>query len=335
VRSGDAGSMDEATRHTLSSPVMGRGGRKDETKLPGPRVTPELGARVFVSAPEEVDVRPLMHLLRDRDFEPFTALDAPVSSSLRGATFEAMDTADIVVVLVTQESSRSMFEAGIAVALGKQVVVGVTDENVALPVELSPLPTVRLSSADLGPVADLVDRLRVAGAPPDEPAPRGISMRLGRKDGNRFMTQIAESRAAPAAQQRHDLLVKALSGALAKTGLQSIASPREGGRFDIAVWEPRLASVVGTPVLIEVKASLFDHPSAFEQAAANAARAGASWSLLVYDEGPPEAVVDELAHPYPVLPIAAARLVEELTTEAFERVVRQLRARRAHGPAPS
>jgi hypothetical protein len=267
-----------------------------------------------------------------------TALDHPLDSgSLSSATRKTVEDSDAVVVLLAAAATNALFDAGVGYALGKPIILGLLDEAIPLPFDVSEFPVVRLVSADFSPLVDLLDRLSMVDlTPPQPPPPSSRSAGVLSKQRARTLAdQVATALAASTPKEQHELLVQAVSGALSSAKLQMVASPRDGGSFDIGVWEPRLASIVGTPVLIEVKTTLMSQPgAAFEIVTKNTAKSGGQWALLVYGEGPPEALVDEWAFAYPVLPIKATNLIANLANRSFAEIVRDLRNRRVHGSRP-
>jgi predicted nucleotide-binding protein len=108
-------------------------------------------ARWFISAGTDVDLSGLISDLRRRGAEPYILSDvAELGADVLQSVSRAIGEADNVLLVLGSGSvsSNVWFEAGIAVGLGKPVLV-VADPDIKLPFALAGVLTVRARPNDL------------------------------------------------------------------------------------------------------------------------------------------------------------------------------------------
>jgi len=186
--------------------------------------------------------------------KPYVLSDvAPLGAGILQSVQQAIATADHVLVVLAGEAAslNSVFEAGMAVGLGKSVVIMV-DPEVAVPADLAGFLTVRARPDDLDAINFALDRAegRITTSTRLVPA---MGYALGpRADQmlNRAAGILALTEPAAIEQAAMDLLVLALedSGAVA---VQSAGRDR----FDLGVWFDDLDAIAANPLLIELKRS--------------------------------------------------------------------------------
>src|SRR6266536_5800940 len=109
------------------------------------------GQRWFISAPAGMDLRPLLAGLQRRGAAPYVLSDvARLGANTSESVQDAIAAADRVLVVLAAEpaSLNCAFEAGVAVGLGKPVVV-VTDPDVAVPSDFGGFLIVRARPNDV------------------------------------------------------------------------------------------------------------------------------------------------------------------------------------------
>jgi hypothetical protein len=288
------------------------------------------GPRWFISAPVGMDLGSLLAGLQRRGGTPYVLSDvAPLGANILQSVQQAVAAADRVLVVLADETAslNSVFEAGMAAALGKPIVI-VADPQVRIPTDLAGFLTVRARPDDLDAIDFALDQAegriatstRVAPATGHALGPRADQLL------DRASTILTLTDPTAIEQTAVAVLVEALehSGAVVVD---------RGGRdrgFDLGVWSDDLDAIAANPLLIELKSFLRVEP--VQQAlAALSATPNARVALIVYLDpagAEPEALRSAR---FPVLAISLAELLERMRTASFAEVVRHLRNRSVHG----
>ena len=277
-----------------------------------------------------MELGPLLSGLERRGGAPYVLSDvAPLGADILQSVQRAIEMADrVIVVLVGDAASlNSVFEAGMAAALGKPLVI-VADPRVRIPTDLAGFLTVRARPDDLDAINFALDRAegRIATSTRVVPAtghPLGSRADELLERASRILTLTD-----PAAieQEAVDVLVQALehSGAV-------VVDRGAGDRgFDLGVWSDDLDAIAANPLLILLKRSL-PVRSVHQALAALNSTPNARVALIVYLDpagAEPEALRNAR---FPVLAISLVNLLERMRAASFAEVVRQLRNRSVHG----
>lgn len=117
-------------------------------------MTTTIVRRVYVSAPQEVDISSLIQGLVVDGREPYVLSDvASLGSDLLTSVREAISAADLVLVVFGDSLvANPAFEAGLAVALGKPVLV-VAPSGASLPSNIAELNVIRTRASDVAAIA--------------------------------------------------------------------------------------------------------------------------------------------------------------------------------------
>jgi nucleoside 2-deoxyribosyltransferase len=289
--------------------------------------------RVFVSAPAETDVSPLIEALERRSAQPYVLSDvALLGANILDNLQEAIRRADLVVVVLVGAASslNSAFEAGWAVASGKTVVV-VADPEVQLPVDFANLLTVRARVDDISAITFALDQAEGRDTATSHSA-AAVSKALGPR-ADELIDRAARLMTTARPAERGQAVVEILTEALESSGALPVEATRRDDWFDMAVWLDDLDGIAANPLLIEVKIK-FDLSAVRQALAALTAVPNARAALIVYLESTSasRAVLQE-AH-FPVLAISLSDLLERMKTTSFGEVVRYLRNRSVHGWLP-
>jgi hypothetical protein len=116
--------------------------------------------RWFISAPAGIELGPLLAGLQRRGGAPYVLSDvAPLGANILQSVQQAIATADRVLVVLAGEAAslNSVFEAGMAAALGKPLVI-VADPQVRVPSDLAGFLTVRARPDDLDAIDFALDQ---------------------------------------------------------------------------------------------------------------------------------------------------------------------------------
>lgn len=111
-------------------------------------------ARVFVSAPYDTALRPLLDALRGAGVDAFISSDvASLGSDVVESARSAIEAADLVLVVLTKQPALNpIFEAGMAAALGKRLIL-VGAPGATLSMDLRSFVLVQASLEDPAPLS--------------------------------------------------------------------------------------------------------------------------------------------------------------------------------------
>jgi hypothetical protein len=287
--------------------------------------------RLYVSAPSDLDLRPLLDGLKRRGAEPYVLSDvAPLGADIAQSLRVAIARADRVLIVLTEELALNpVLEAGIALALDKPLLI-IAAPGASVPSDLTGQLVAQARPDDLDAVNFALDN---AEARASRPPRRGNAIQptgrpLGRDTADRLLNRLASIE--PTERSSAELLREAIE---ASRGV-GVVNAEPG--FDLGVWSDDLDAIVGNPLLVEIKRSLM--PGAVDQVLrALNAHPSARLALLVYiepsTEPPSRAELDHAR--FPVLVISIQQLLERMASASFAEVIRDLRNRSAHGSDPS
>lgn len=288
--------------------------------------------RVFISHQRDADIRSLLEGLRDRGTEPYVLSDVAVlESELLDALREAVERADLVVVLDEERALNSSFEAGVAYALGKPLLL-IVPPGTKIPSDLAGQIVVRARPGDLDAINFVLDqverRARLVLPAASGPSERALGPAVAAEFLDRLRRLPRDERSATA------LLVEAIegSGAIAAANLD----PDVG--FDVGVWSDDLAAIGGNPLVVEVNGTSCPgrrpKPSTLSPKPPTARLALVVHLHPSYDDLA-SAAMETVQTPYPVLTISLEELIRRMASASFAEVVRDLRNQSVHGPLPS
>jgi hypothetical protein len=288
--------------------------------------------RLYVSAPSDLELRPLLDGLKRRGAEPYVLSDvAPLGAEILHSLRLAIQRADqVLVVLGDAPAPNPMFEAGLALGLGKPLLI-IAAPGVTVPTDLAGQVIARARPDDLDAINFALDQVHQR-APWDArriPGPGGRP--LGTDVVNRLLARLSASGRAEVSS------IAVLVEAIEASGSVAVVNTGDPG-FDLGVWSDDLEAIGGNPLLVEVKRSLV--PGAVEQVLHSLAdHPSARLGLVVYLEPPAEdrassrAELDQAR--FPVLVISLQQLLRRMASASFAEVVRDMRNRSAHGLGPS
>jgi len=291
--------------------------------------------RLYVSAPSDLDLRPLLDGLKRRGTEPYVlsdvaSLGADIVQSLR----LAIETADrVLVVLGDEPALNPVFEAGSAVALGKPVLV-IAAPGALVPSDLTGQLITQARPDDLDAINYALDHAERRASLPTRPVrtARPAGLPLGPAEVDRLLGRLRSY--SPTEKDSIAVLLEAIEA----SGGVGVVSTGPGTGFDLGVWSDDLDAIGGNPLLVELKRSL-TRGAVDEALRALSAHPTARLALLVYLEPSPgekRSSRDELDQArFPVLVISLQQLLLRMTSASFAEVVRDMRNRSSHGLGPS
>jgi hypothetical protein len=211
----------------------------------------------FIAAPIAVNIRPLREALADRGIHVKDALSLlPGPGSIIGAIESAIRGVDFVCAVVSPRmSSNVMFEIGLAYGARKPLFL-VVDKEADLPANLKDIFYVRASPWDSEAIEFNLDNFL-------EHPTRGIPRRQRTTEGKSEpslpdgfeIDEKLESLRSLQGLERAVALEDLVTGLLEQVDAvvtQERYSPDTGA--DMAIWLDGIESILGNPVLVEVKA---------------------------------------------------------------------------------
>ncbi|MFI8186488.1 hypothetical protein ACIF70_39270 [Actinacidiphila glaucinigra] len=287
-------------------------------------------SRWFVSAPAYTDLRPLLTELRQRGVRPYVLSDvAPLGASIGQSLRQAIEQAEVVLVVLGSpaKSQGVLFEAGVAVGMGKRVIV-VADVDEETPADLAGLLTIRARPDNLEAITFALDQAEGRPAA-GSAAPAKAGHALGNVRVDELLALLGK--ASPRLERT---MVDVLRTALEASGAVTVEYPDRDTAplLDLGVWSDDLDAIALNPLLIEVKRTL--SPGAGSQTLHLLQSSTMRAALLVYLDLPPSQTATRKALKevtFPVLAISLETLLERMRTSSFAEVVRDLRNRAVHG----
>jgi hypothetical protein len=288
--------------------------------------------RLYVSAPSDLDLRPLLDGLKRRGAEPYVLsgvarLGTEILQSLRLAIQRADQ---VLVVLGDTPAPNSMFEAGLALGLGKSLLI-IAPPGATVPTDLAGQVVARARPDDLNAINFVLDHVQQHAVRDARRAPGPSGRPLGGDLADRLLARVSESGHTVASS------IGVLIEAIEASGSVAVVNT-DGLGFDLGVWSDDLEAIGGNPLLVEVKRSLM--PGAVEQLLHGLAdHPSARLGLVVYleppreDQPPSRTELDQAR--FPVLVISLQQLLRRMASASFAEAIRDLRNQSAHGLRPS
>lgn len=267
----------------------------------------------------------LIEGLRQRGVAAYVLSDvALLGASIAQSIRDAISEADQVLVVLNDEGSSKnvLFEAGLAVGLGKPLIV-VADPNLKdVPSDIASFLMIRARPDDLRAINYALDRME--GRSDASPALYPATGRSLGPHADHLLDEAAKSDLRESTVI--DLLVEALEG----SGSVAVSNVNADQGFDVGVWSDDLDAIAANPLLIEIKRD-FRTQSVDQTFTVLSRHPSARVALIVYlDESLDASKALKKAH-FPVLAISLRKLLEGMRTASFAEVIRDLRNRSVHG----
>ncbi|MFJ3981343.1 hypothetical protein [Streptomyces fungicidicus] len=246
---------------------------------------------------------------------------------------QAIAQAETVLVILGDpaRSQNALFEAGMAVGMGKRVILITDPGEETPPPDLDGLLTIRARPDDLQAITFALGQAQGRAAPASVAAP-AVGHPLGDARVDELLALLKKG------GPRERSVMEVLKTALEEAGTVTVERPVQDTRrrIDLGVWSDDLDAIALNPLLIEVKRTL--SRDAVSQTLALLQSSPMHAALLVHLDKPPsqEGRHEALEVTFPVLAIPLETLLERMRTSSFAEVVRDLRNQAVHGvPAAS
>lgn len=207
----------------------------------------------FVSAPYGVNIEPLIQVFGDSGIDVARLDNLVPGAEIPEFVRTAVDDADFFCAVLPEDtnSGNVLFELGIAAGLEKRLFL-IVEPGVDLPLDLRRLPYVRASLSNAESLAARIPpalRTFVNGHRSDHRT---------RENGNRLHLDFSRARLAEilelAPHDRGEQFERFVRDLFAQAGYEvSTISSTKAGRIDLAVWIDEIESVLGNPILVELR----------------------------------------------------------------------------------
>lgn len=287
----------------------------------------------FISAPRGVSLDVLRESLVAHGIRLLIPEELSTGADWASETKRQLVQADLVIGILStaRQSAWVLFELGQASALGRRILLIASPKSELVPYSLQRLLVLRTDPNNREAIDFALDQL--LSAPPESPSEEHRKPFKSAGLGTQVDTLIArldQLLQTGNAQGLEELVSDALQG----SGIDVVVeSPQRDRGVDLAVWSDVLEPFVGNPLLIEIKRRIHDKKtatSALAQLGLYLGESGTRWALLLYGEGPPPGDRLWSRCPQNILLMPIRSLLEELRTQSFPEIVRDLRNRRVH-----
>ncbi|CAG9183879.1 toll/interleukin-1 receptor domain-containing protein [Cupriavidus pinatubonensis] len=294
----------------------------------------DLYRKCFISAPIGLDLSVLQRALKARNVKVLVPQGLKVGSDWVEEV-RAQITQSSLAIGVLSENDHSpwvFFELGIASALGCRILLISPPGTDPIPLSSQHVLVLRVAPDNEEAIGFALDQ--ILSAPDrkttDMSPQRRPSLGLGEKV-DPLLRALDRSLAENNWKGVEDVVFEALNS----TGADVVVtSPTRDKGADFAVWSDVLESLVGNPLLIEVKSRIVRREDAArmtQKLARYVSASSAHWGMLLYGEGPnPDSDWWSKTSPN-ILVLPLRNFLESLRSRTFPELIRDLRNRRVHG----
>lgn len=290
--------------------------------------------KCFLSAPAGHNLVVLRRVLASRQLDVFSSDELGLGGNRADQVQSGIAQADFVVGVLPAEgaSSSVLYELGLASALARRILLIAPPDSAPAPYFLHHLLTLRITLDNEEAIAFAVDQ--ILSAPPVNASQmvKEFKSHSGLGEGaNKLLTASMQALSTNDGAALEDVVCRAL-----KAGGTDLVvnSPYPDKGVDLVVWSDNLDSIVGNPILIEVKSRIRSRAEAVDvtdQISKYAAASNARYGLLLYGEGP-EAESDWWSERAPnILVLSVREFLAGLRNSSFPELFLGLRNRRIHG----
>ena len=239
--------------------------------------------RCFVSASADLDIKPLLELLKEKGIEAHDAFSISYTHTVQPFLEKEINNSDFLVAVLSLKSPRPnvYYEIGFARAARKPIFVIIQDEGL-VPTLLRDFVYVRAAVTDLKAIDYVLSQFLSKHKYPTRRRPRLVASPKTKPN-----LKISESDLQGMLRQGMDLdIISLVADLLRSEGVVLSLShgPRDKGS-DISLWVNSLESTIGNPILVEVKTGNLSDSTlerAERQLRESIQRTNASAGLLVY-----------------------------------------------------
>lgn len=290
----------------------------------------------FVSAPAGVNLSRIRQLLLEKGLELLHPSQiAAYGQSISEKVSELISQADLFLAVFDKsyESGNTFFELGLAVAQKKQIIV-LSPPNFALPSDLTGFLFLIAGADNIEALGFAIDQLLEAPI---------IKKKKRRSKKSLLLTKLPPLKPIHLLE-KYNLLSPNVTGyklesfiaeMLEESGISIIKqSERPDYGADLAIWSDELGSILGNPILIEIKKSLKSHKQVKQitnHLTGYLRKTNSRSVLVLYLEGLPSREAQNIAQVFNILFFQIGEFVQQLQDRSFVDVIRTRRNIVAHG----
>ena len=291
-------------------------------------------ATCFISAAAGINTLEIKQVLLQKGLDPIQSSEIP---SLGQTVFEKISDlirrADLFIAIFDNKLSNqnTFVELGIAVAHKKRILT-ISPPGFNLPFNLSGILRISSDPQENEAIRFAIDQLSHAPKP-TKPQPKKAGT-LGKALGNKsddFLDRLKSLETKP----RGIELARMVYDILEESGISVIAQSTRGQKgTDFAIWSDELGTILGNPILVEVKQSLKNEIAArrtSNQILRYMEKSNSRSALILYLKGLPPDAAQRAASSLQIIFVRIPELVDCLKTESFEHHIRTRRNLIAHG----
>jgi hypothetical protein len=282
----------------------------------------------YLAAPHGANLSTILDVLRERGIQVESRVPETRAAPLGHHLDELIIRADFVVGVITTErqSDWVLFELGHALAKRKKILLFAPPNAMPVPPYLQGFLVVRAALSNADAIAFAIDQFLAA---PSQTTPTADFQPDGRQrpaaSDYRRLAQVTTR------QSFGSELEKVVADAIRHSGVDVVVEKSgPGARFDLAVWSDEFQTILGNPLIVEIRGSfrLSDARMLFSKFSRAIKMSSATFGLLVYQDFSSSRQEPTLLAPPNVLVISVRALLDGLTKMSFAELVRDLVKRR-------
>lgn len=286
-------------------------------------------SNAFLAASARINLTVIKEELQKRGINPITAYDIPsLGLSIVDQIEKGIKESDLFIAVIPKDYSPNVFfEMGLAHALRKRILLIVSPELKEVPSDMTSKMYLRSSPYNREAIAfalnQLLARKELKTFRPKKYHDQGHP--IGDL-ADAYLEKLQEKGGYIKGRKLEELVVEILRESGVSTVTQS--TQRDAG-IDLAVWSDDLQTIVGNPLLIDVKSGIRTHndlKKALNQVEKYCIKSGTKWALMLLSTAVPSIPVVG-----GVLALTLTELLERLRTRTFAEVIRELRNKQVHG----
>jgi len=292
----------------------------------------------FISASPDTPINELTSVLRSLGIKPVIASDfGPAGIKPSDVVADAISRSDFVIAVLDDASSNAnvFFELGYAHALQKPLLIQAGEGTENVPSDLTGFLYLRRGKYESREALRFAIQ-QLISAPSATKLRKSVIEKRSKAIGGKS-NELLQRLDALRAQPEHATLEAVVREALQASGISAFAQAGTADqRVDLAVWVDDIESLVGNPIVIEIKRQLSNTADARivrDQLLHYLATTNSRTGIVLYDDGPESQVLNRSAGLPNIFFLQIRELLSRLRTQGFGTIVADLRNKLVHGGA--
>ena len=290
----------------------------------------------FISAPAGVNLSKIRQLLFEKGLELLHPSEiATYGQSISEKISELISQADLFLAVFDKsyESGNTFFELGIAASQRKQIII-LSPPNFELPSDLTGFLFLRAGADNIEALGFAIDQLLEAP---------NIKKKKRQLKKSSIRTKPSTVKSIDLLE-KFNLLSQGVTGyklerfvaeMLKESGVSIVRqSERQDYGADFAIWSDDLGTILGNPILINIKKSIRSHDQVKQitnQLTGYLHKTNSRSALVLYLEGIPSREAQNIARVFNIFFFQIGEFVQQIQDRSFVDVIRTRRNIVAHG----